>query len=697
MTTDPTLSEAQLAAAALTLLAQPRLWDTLRLRDADAEHAAEQPWSAYWSARRDTRLLPLQARAVHAAACTRFEELGDRTGELLALAALIETFYVDEGSLHAMDTWIARLQHRLPADGEWASRDLEAQVMACGLAITLRDQTHPLLQRWAARGAVLLRHIAPGAVRIKLATFLLQYHLWRGEFGRTSMIVDSLPGLDPAGVLPAEAIVWHESAATHARFTGQFDKGRQEVAAALALAQAHGLHGHGYALHAHGAALALAALDGDAAQVHIDAMRPSLESQAQDDQTHYWHFHTGLALLRGQAAAAVECARMTLANSLEIGGPYRTAAHRFSLGQALLEQGDAPAALEQLDEAVATARQIDAGLLVYSAQLSRSEALFRCGLAEASLAAAQEAFELGAHQGYRCCTGWWLPATLGRTAARALAAGIETDFVRRFVRQGHLPCPQPELAAWPWRLSVRVFGDLHVEREGTPLKAEGGKTARRPLELLAALVAHAPAPMPAAVALQWLWPEADDAGAQRKAFDAALRRLRRLLGDDTLLRLEGGRLSLDPAATWSDVGALASLAQHLAQAPEAGLPQLQGWTVQLLDLMRGPFLAESAAPWAEAARQHQRQRFARAVTQLADALSRHDAAHAVQLLERALDLDPGIEALARRLIELHAHAGDLAAAQRVLRTTAAMLHLQTGLPLSPPTRELADRLGLSPR
>lgn len=688
-------SEAELAASGLSLLARPALWPSLHRASVSIADAAGKPWSAYWSARLDATMPTAEARELFAAAHLAFTEAGDSTGALLCAAAVIETFYVEEGALDPMDAWIAQLLSALPADGAWLSPELEATVMACGIGIILRDQTHPLLPRWAERGAVLVRQLAPGPIRVKLATFLMQYHLWRGEFGKTGLIVDALPGLDVAGLLPAEALVWHQSVATHARFTAQHERGLKAIDAALALVKAHGLTQHLYALHAHGASLAIAAHDVETSQMHMDAMRPILDTLPQADQTHYWHFHTGLCLLRGNTARAVEHARMTLGNSAEIGGSYRTVAHRFSLGQALLAHGDAAAALAAFEQTTAEAREISAGLIAFSATLMRAACLQRLDRPDEADTALREAAAEGAQQDYRTIAGWWMPEVVAPLAMRALTLGLEPAWVRRVVRHRAMPGPADASPAWPWAMTLRGFGELQVTLHDEPLKSNSAKASQRPLDLLRALLAHGPTPLPVTTAMQWLWPDTEPA-AQRKVFDVALLRLRRMLGDDRLLLLDGGRLSLASEWTWTDVSALHALMHTIGSAALATPEQLQHWAAQLLDLMRGPFLGNDDADWVNAARERYRQRFVVTVGQLAERMEAHDASAARRLYERALDIDPMAESLARRLMRLHARRGDQADALRVLRMCSTMLQLSAGLPLSAETRACAAELGLAP-
>lgn len=690
----PCLGEDELAGSSLSLLAQAGRWPSLRLAPADAAAARDRPWTTYWSTRLDATLPVEQARKRFEAAFEAFQARDERVGELVCIAGIIEGFYVDEGPLDPLDRWIAALAERLPADGQWPSAEFEASILACGVGIRLRDPSHPLLAAWAARGDSLMRQLKPGPARVKLATFLAQHHLWRGELGRTGLIVDAMPGLALDGLLPGDALVWLNTVANYARYTAQHQRAREAIEAALDLVRAHALPHREYALHAYGASVALAAHDLARAQVHVQAMRPVLDGGTQADQTHYWHYAAGLALLRGETATAVELARTALQNSEEIRGPTRMATHSLSLGQALLRGGDDTAALAYFDSALELARQMDAALLSFTAKLMRGTCLLHLGRTDEAMQALRSAWSEGARHDFRITAVWWLPDVVGEVAQVALECGIETAYVRRFVRLRGLAGRDPTLADWPWPLLLRSFGEFQAQLGDESLARSSGKTAQRPLDLLRAVLAYNAAPLPVATAMQWLWPDAD-AAAQRKAFDVALLRLRRLLGDPRLLRLESGRLLLDERWCWSDVAALHQLLHRIGSAHGAALGRLQEWARRLLDLMQGPFLAGEQADWAQAARERYRQRFIVTASQLAAQIEPLDPAAAIRLYERALDVEPLAESLSRRLMRLHADRGDRAEALRAWRSCCTMLRVAGGLGPSRETRELAAALGLA--
>ena len=386
-------------------------------------------------------------------------------------------------------------------------------------------------------------------------------------------------------------------------------------------------------------------------------------------------------------------ARVAMDNSGEIGGPYRSATHALSLGQALLRAGETVEALTCFDAALAAAQSIDAALISFTSMLMRAACLMRLQRCDEASAALQQAWGAGARQEFAATAVWWLPEVMSELAQAAIAQDIETRYVRRFVRRHALPGPDPMLADWPWPLVLRGFGEFEATLGDAPLLRVSGKSAQRPLDLLRALLAHGPGAMPVNQALQWLWPEADP-GAQRKAFDVALLRLRRMLDDPRLLHLEGGRLRLDPHWVWTDVHALHALMQAIGSAHGATLAQLQAWSRQLLALMRGPFLGAEAADWARGARERYRQRFVVSVAQLAAHIEALDALEAIRLYERALDVEPLAESLSRRLMRLHAARGDRAEALRVWRACRTMLLVAEGMAPSTTTRALAAELGL---
>ena len=254
-----------------------------------------------------------------------------------------------------------------------------------------------------------------------------------------------------------------------------------------------------------------------------------------------------------------------------------------------------------------------------------------------------------------------------RLCSDALRMGIEVEFVRHVIRERHVPAPDACEPAWPWPIRIHALGGLRVDANDVPIHF-GPKAPRKPLDLLKLLVARGPGAIDMATVFDALWPDAEGAEA-RGAFDMAVLRLRKLLGRDDALRLEGGRVGFDPACVWVDAFAF----QHGA-----------------IDDYRGPLFGEDVvAPWWAGARERLHQRFLRRTQDRGTALERRDDfEQALALYEAALAQDPLAENLYRGAIRCHLAAGRAADALRVFRRCRDQLSIVLGVAPSAATADL---------
>ena len=278
-------------------------------------------------------------------------------------------------------------------------------------------------------------------------------------------------------------------------------------------------------------------------------------------------------------------------------------------------------------------------------------------------------------------------------AELALANGIEVEHAKAIVGALRLRPRSPEIDAWPWPLRIRALGTFEVQRRGrrrTPRPSTGRKKPKKPFELLQYLIAHGGASVPVAAATDALWPDAEgDAG--KRSFDVTLYRLRKLLGADEAIRLEGGKLSLNDAMCWIDCFAFERLAAGLEGATGERCDELAR---RSLELYRGHFLAnEEAHAWASAYREQLRARLRGVVERAGDRLeSSARPADAEQLYRRALQLDPVAEPIYRRLIRSLARRGETAAAVEAYRRCREMLSIVLNVTPAPETERLYESL-----
>ena len=239
---------------------------------------------------------------------------------------------------------------------------------------------------------------------------------------------------------------------------------------------------------------------------------------------------------------------------------------------------------------------------------------------------------------------------------------------------------------WYYEFEIRAFSDFEICRGGRRLDLS---RYRKPLELLKVLVAYGARQVNESVLIDALWPDADGDTAHR-SFATNLHRLRKLLGQDNLTLAEG-RLSLNLESVWLDVNAFERLVAwwednkaNVARAPEV----LTAFAANLHSLYGGTFLSRDEEHWVLACRERQRNRYYRLISAVSDALTTiSQCPVAIELLESAIDREPGMEALYQHLLKCYQQEGRKGAADLLFERCTREL-ASHGKTVSPETQRL---------
>jgi DNA-binding SARP family transcriptional activator len=234
-----------------------------------------------------------------------------------------------------------------------------------------------------------------------------------------------------------------------------------------------------------------------------------------------------------------------------------------------------------------------------------------------------------------------------------LRHGIETQHVKRLIRHRRISAPEDaeSAALWPVRMRLRTLGQFAIWIDDQPLTSLRQAT-RKPLEVLKALIGLGPTNVSLATLSAALWPELDGADAHN-ACHVAIHRLRKILGDESAIRINQGMVTLNEGDTWVDVEVFRRLAGRIRAALAARVSQseLERLVEQLRDAYPGHFLPEEERSWVVSVREQLRARFVHAALDLSAALQRAGAADAAIALNRhGIELDPLTESFHRGLI-----------------------------------------------
>jgi len=293
-----------------------------------------------------------------------------------------------------------------------------------------------------------------------------------------------------------------------------------------------------------------------------------------------------------------------------------------------------------------------------------------------------------------------LAATL---AARALSHDIEPEFVAEAVRRRGLKPPSRDQLQWPWAVRMKLFGGFELQSQDAA-KA-GSKAQQRPVELLQALALIGPAGADRREVSRRLYGSAD--AIAPVTIDMTVARARKLLGDDSLIVFEQGRLRLDATRVFVDVWAFDTVDAEIAErtAPTADPPRdgllddLQRLARAMTALYPGTLLAGDSTNIAtHTLVQRYRERFVANAMRLAAALVEHAAgSDALGLLHRAIEREPDSEALYRALIERLIEEDEMAEAKRWYERCETMTRQRFGVEVSKHTRVLLERIHAAPR
>ncbi|WP_157270680.1 BTAD domain-containing putative transcriptional regulator [Azohydromonas aeria] len=628
---------------------------------------------------------PAAARALYAQAWAAFDARDDATGLYTAWAGVMESFFYEWRDFRGADGWIDaydRLRARHP---DFPSAAVELRTyLAMGTLLHRRPQ-HPLLPAWSRRALALLDSGARDAA-VVLGGYLVIWTLWRGRTTEAQDIVARVEARAREGLMPLGAILWSCAVALLHSVRGELDACRARVAQAQAVARHNDLHAFDFLLAAQVARCAvIAGAPDEARQALADMARTVRDSPI--NTAFLRHLQSGAAALQGDAPRALALSEAALEQAVEGGVPFLEAHCHLDRARLRLSAGEADWT-GSLTAARAICRDIGSPVLLnLCCELEAHAALAR-GNAAAARAALEQA--LGFSQAMHGAT--WLmagPAASARLYDAALAQGLAVEHVRRLVRRRGLRPPEGAVAAeaWPWPVRVALLGRFELLLDGAPLRASG-KPQHKPLELLQCLCAGG-GRMDTARLGDALWPDAEGDAADQ-ALRTTLHRLRKLLGVEAALHLEGGQLWLDGGLVWVDALAFEHEArQALAPASNSDVASLR----RALGRYAGPLLPGVSAPWALAGRERLRATFLRLAERLVAALeAAGDWAGVAEACERVLALEPLAEAFHCRLMQAHAQQGRRAEALAAYRHCRALLLAQLGVSPAEATQSLYRRL-----
>jgi LuxR family maltose regulon positive regulatory protein len=654
---------------------------------------SESPWLLYWQGLAHMPFGPRESREHFVRAYARFKPAGDAEGSLLACAAVLETYHYEWTDFKPADEWIRELEALMSRSPDPISPKAEARLFGAATTILHRQPLHPLVGRVTELAVQALHATSAAEKQVAIARFLLFALLWRGESDRGLAILESVKGaLDPTRAPPLALLFVKFWEIVLGSQLAEHDLGRRAFDEALAISRKSGVHLLDSVLYGFDAYLAMGMGDLKRAEASLERMQTLLNPARRLDFAILAHWRSGLALLQGDFPQAQREAQASIDISEAAGAQLRLLLGRMALAQALVELNEHAAAREQMAPVQHFSEAFPDPHFAFIASLAESDSWLRDGDEPKALAALRTALAVGRSHDYMTAHPFWQPKVVARLCALALAHRIEPEYVKKLIRRRGLVPPSPEVEDWPWPVKVFTLGRFSLVLDDAPVNLTG-RTRRRTLELLQALVALGGRDVAAETLCAALWPDTEGDAAHH-ALESSLHRLRKLIGKEAVLA-HGGRVTLDRERCWVDVWAIERLFGRLDRlvSDDAGMERIGPVMHTLRALYRGPFLGSESRSWLLATRERLRGRYLRALDAVAQ---RYEHAGAwvgvLELLHQGLDFEPLEEGFYRRLMLAHEKLGQRAEALAAWRRCQRTLSAALGIAPSAETEAIARRL-----
>jgi LuxR family transcriptional regulator, maltose regulon positive regulatory protein len=625
-----------------------------------ADRIQNDGWLSYWAGTARMPFDPAGSRPTFRHALNLFEKSNEVKGVFLAWAGLVEAINQDAFANFAeLDADINLLRELVRRYPSFPNPEVECRVATTILvALRVRRGERADFAFWRERALASATAVGDPLILARVRVYCVIADLFNGDFISARNLLDALPPLGSIDHAPLlQGVIYN--AVGLAQLWKQ-TPGRCEETAEMAfkLSEASGIYlwTHFPATYAAWEAIG----DGDLAKGKKWLRRTA--ELGRHKGALYYAAACNLALLAGDIGGALQSGRKAVELATASGWRFFEALAHLALAEALNEAGEHEAADEELAATEALVNRFAIGSFRFWIELLRADFLFGRGCHEAGLVALKMALSLGKRTGANFII--IRPPRTSRLCARALDNEIEVDYARSLIQFGNLPPPDLRVVQWPWPLKITTLGGFNLMKDGAPLTLSR-KTPRRLLTLLKAIAAFGGTNIPETQLVDAVWPE-EEGDAGHHAFDVAVHRLRKLIGDSSLIILKGGRLSLNRARCWLDVWAFEEGLSSTAS--EAAL-------CETLALYKGAFLlGDEDLPFTQSRRQQLAAKFLRAAECMAKSYAdtgSWDKASATY--QAAIAAHPGAESLYQGLMRCQHDLGQQVEVRETFKQLCAVL------------------------
>ena len=627
----------------------------------------QNPWMLYWSAAACFHTAPRESRKYYQQAYEAFEAMDrpDIKGMVLACCGAVDTILLEQDDLALLEPWIVRMEALIERHPTFFRGKQFGRVGATMLmAVVMHQPQHPMLDSWIERASHNARANEDSHNRLIVAPLTALALLLAGRLNAALEIVRGLRAYSEAHPMrPQVAVMLSVLDAMYRTLSGNTEDCLRIVDEGLETAAAHGYQSWVNQLLVFGCGTALINKQLGKVTDYLDQLEARSESTNRIEKCLFRYLQAWAALSADDKVTAYQSFKLALSLAIEVGMPLLETLCRSGLARVAFDCNDRRTATAQMRKVHHLVREINNPLVEFQTLLTFAELALGDGRTTAGVNALRYGMSLGREHGFEHVMAWQ-PHTVANLCVRALEQGIEPDYVKRLISSSQLTpeVPPYHLAAWPWHYRIYSLGSFQLLK-GSQSVTGGSRAKGRPLDLLKALVACGGKAIEIDHLARILWPHVDKEYAI-KSLTINLHRLRKLFGDDDVVLLQDGRLTLDPSRVWFDLWALEQTFSDTETTFRKPLPAIEASNVKALarrtfELYRGPFFADDEQlPCYSAKRDEVHSRLTRQIAKLARFWEYHEAwEDAAACYEQAIAADRSSEGFYHQLMLCYEQLG----------------------------------------
>lgn len=656
----------------------------------------KEPWFLYWLGVCRFPFNPAGARDIFKEAFDLFRAADGKTGMFLSWSGAVDTA-IFQNEFMFLEPWISVMDDLL-AKGITPPPEVEDRmIVSMYCAVVYRRPYRDDMAEWEKKALALLRRDGDINCRFQVGIYLIVYYVWTGRFADARANLDLLLQLlETGGGTDLMRISVRNIAGVYGFFTGDCEGTMKIVDDGLALADKSGVHiwdGH---LHDIKVSLYLNQGNMACAARLLKEISDRLAGVGRFDVSYFHFLASWHAMLTGDIDGASR--HQNEANDLMRATGFTSCESLSALCMAEImhEKESQHEAETYLAEAHRVARRVRSRYLEFQCLLVEANMAFGHADENRAFDALRTGLTLGREQGY-FNTIVWKPNAMSRLCARALEAGIETEYVRTLIRKRNLlpDMKDVHLEDWPWPVRVYTLGRFTLVKDGAAV-ATSSKGQKKTLDLLKVIIALGGRDVSAEQVTDALWPETDGDSASA-TLRVTLHRLRQILGNDQAIQIQDSRIRLDPRFIWVDVVAFERALAGAKKAEERGRSdEAARLTEDATKLYKGLFLAhEPDKQWAAHIRERLKGRYRNAVSTVGCRLAgKGELKKAMECWRNALDVDNLAEEFYQQLMICCYNDGCRAEAVEVYHRCTKALAASLGITPSAKTQDIYRRIAV---